>query len=130
MRVTELRMTLKAAEAVSKQREKTAEAGNELTTGVRVNKPSDDLAAWTEGARAKARAVLSDARGSAIGTSKDRLAATERALDDVNGVLVSAHSLATQLANGTYTPQERLDAVAQVQSLRAQALAFANTQGP
>jgi flagellar hook-associated protein 3 FlgL len=123
-------MTQQAADAVSKQREKAAEAGDALTTGVRVHKPSDDLAAWTEAARARARAVLSDARGSAIGTSKDRLSATERALDGVNGVLVSAQTLATQMANGTYNAQERADAVAQVQQLRAQALAFANTQGP
>jgi flagellar hook-associated protein 3 FlgL len=130
MRVTEFRMTQQAADAVSKQREKAAEAGDALTTGVRVHKPSDDLAAWTEAARAKARATLSDARGSAIGTSKDRLAATERALEGVNGVLVQAQTLATQMANGTYNAQERADTVAQIQSLRAQALAFANTQGP
>ena len=130
MRVTESRMTQQAADAVSKQREKAAEAGSELTTGVRVNKPSDDLAAWAEGARSRARSVLSEARGNAIGTSKDRLSATENALDGINGVLVTASDLAVQLASGSYNAQQRADAVAQVQSLRAQALALANTQGP
>jgi flagellar hook-associated protein 3 FlgL len=130
MRVTESRMTQQAADAVSKQREKAAEAGNELTTGVRVGKPSDDLAAWAEGARSRARQVMSEARGNAIGTSKDRLSATENALDGVNGVLVSARDLAIQMSNGSYDAQARADAVTQVQSLRAQALALANTQGP
>jgi flagellar hook-associated protein 3 FlgL len=123
-------MTQQAADAVSKQREKAAEAGDQLTTGVRVTRPSDDIAAWAEGARARARQVMSEARGNAIGTSRDRLTSTENALDGVNGVLVSARDLATQLANGSYSAQDRADAVAQVQGLRAQALALANTQGP
>jgi flagellar hook-associated protein 3 FlgL len=130
MRVTENRMTEQAADAVSRQREKAAEAGDELTTGVRVQKPSDDLAGWAEAAHARARATMSEARGSAIGISKDRLSATEGALDGINGVLVQARDLATQLANGTYSPQERADATTQLASLKAQALAFANTQGP
>ncbi len=130
MRVTESRMTQLASEAISKQREKMAEAGDELSTGVRVNRPSQDLSSWADGARARARAAMSDARGEAIGKSRDRLSETDRALDGVGGVLARARELATQLANGTYSAQERSDAVAELRDLRAAALAFANTQGP
>jgi flagellar hook-associated protein 3 FlgL len=95
-----------------------------------VAKPSQDLASWTDGARARARAAMSDARGETIGKSIDRLAETDRALDGIGGVLSRASELATQFANGTYTDQERQNAALELTSLRDAAVAFANTKGP
>jgi flagellar hook-associated protein 3 FlgL len=130
MRVTENRMIEVAAESVSRAREKAAAAGEELTSGVRAARPSQDLAGWTEGARARARQIMSDARGSAIGLARDHLDETDRALDGIGGVLARARELATQLANGTYTNQERTSAASEVNDLRNTALAFARTLGP
>jgi flagellar hook-associated protein 3 FlgL len=130
MRVTESRMIQVAAAGVAKQREQAAAAGEQLATGVRVARPSQDLAGYAEGARARARAAMSDARGSAMGLSRDRLSETDRALAGVGDVLARARELATQLANGTYSTQERQDASAELADLRKTAIAFANTQGP
>jgi flagellar hook-associated protein 3 FlgL len=130
MRVTERRMMEVAATALSRQREKAAAAGEQLTTGVRVARPSQDLAGWTEGARARARQTMSEARGDAIGLSQDRLDETDRALEGIGGIVSRARELAVQLENGTYGADERASAVAEVSELRAAALALARGMGP
>jgi flagellar hook-associated protein 3 FlgL len=129
MRVTETRMIEMSTAAMTRAREQAADAGQKLQTGVRVNRPSDDAAAWEQGMRADARAALSARRGSAIAGAQDRLAQTDGALDGVGSVLSRVTELAVQLASGTYNASDRADAAKEVVALRDAALASANSRG-
>src|SRR5262245_6630033 len=129
MRVTETRMIEMVTAGMTRAREQAADAGTKLQTGVRVDRPSDDAAAWEQGMRAAARAAVSQRRGSAIARATDRLQETDGALDGVGSTLARVTELAVQLGSGTYNASDRADAAKEVVALRDAALAFANTRG-
>lgn len=130
MRITETRMIDLAAMAVQKNRSKVAEAAAEASSGVRVDRPSKDPTAWASGMRAQLRDAANTQRESNIASAREKLQATDGALDGVGRVLGRATELAVQLSNGTYNAEERAGAAAEVAALFASALGSANAKGP
>jgi len=123
MRVTEGRMIERAGDAVTQSRQRVQQASQQISSGIRVAKASDDPTAWAAGARARARAVLDDARSSAVSRASDRLGETERALVSVNDDLGRASELATQLASDTYGAADRRSGAVEIRALRSSILA-------
>lgn len=128
MRVTERRMIEVAGTGVSRAREQVARASSAVTGGARVERPSDDPVAWAAAARADARSTLSAGRGAAIDRSRERLGEADGALEGLGQLLSRARELAVELGNDTYGPQERAGAATELQALRTQALALANSR--
>ncbi len=127
MRVTESRMLKQAAYAIERERSNIAKAGQELSSGVRVAKPSDDPAAWAEGARARVRRTESSASGNAMGRARGQLLETDTALDAINTGLRDGLANAIQFANASYNAQDRANAVITITALRDQLIDAANT---
>lgn len=129
MRVTQTYMMQQAETATSNAQSKVATASAEVTSGLRVTQPSDDLVAWEEAQRAGIREEESTQRGTAITLGLDKLQTADSALNDINSTLTTALSLANQMANGTLNATQRAAAAQQVQTLHDAVLASANTLG-
>jgi flagellar hook-associated protein 3 FlgL len=128
MRITGTRLIELATTATSRAQERVADASDIMSSGMRVERASQDPTAWAAGRRAADRATLSSARGDAIGATRTRLAETDRALGAIGGIVESARALAIQGANDTLDPNARAAIGAQMQQLFAEALGAANTQ--
>jgi flagellar hook-associated protein 3 FlgL len=129
MRITETRMWELATDAVGAARDRVAQTGEIMQTGVRVTRPSDDLAAWSQGERAAVRKSMSADRGDAIGSARDGLSATDAALATMTTTLTKLNELAIQAANGTLSASDRAGLAAEVDDLREGALAALNQKG-
>jgi len=128
MRVTESRLIDMAQSGMAKANTQLGDASNEVSSGMRVSRPSDDPAAWAEGMRASVRSTISAGRGDAMGRAQDRLGATDGALDTVGRTLSRARELAVQMANGSLSSDERTAAVDEVNQLRETILAAGNSR--
>jgi flagellin-like hook-associated protein FlgL len=112
VRITESRIMQLASSAVSDARTRAAKAGEAVQTGRRVERPSDDPAAWATGARAAARKVLSGERGQAMAHLMDGLAQTDDALGAIGESLTRAAEIGIQALNGTLSAADRAAPVA------------------
>ncbi len=126
MRITESRMTELAATRTGAARERVARAGAELSSGVRVLRPSDDPAAWAGAERARIRQSVSEARGGSIATSSERAAAADNALAILGDIVSRSRELAVQALNSSISPEARNAIAAEVRALAGSALAAAN----
>ncbi len=130
MRVTEVRMVELVTKALERARDRAAETGNVVSTGVRADVPSVDPTAWQDGMRAKVRTALSEHHGSTIGRTKDALAGQEGALETLMQAFIRAHEIALGAANGSMNAQDRGTSAREAQALHGTALVAGNTRGP
>ncbi len=130
MRITESRLLTLSGDHVSSARDKAGAAALAASTGTKVTKPSDDVAAWAEGQRTAARTAESSSRGSGIATAQDKLQQTDGALAAIGGLIEQTKALAVQAANGTLSAADRASMASAITGIRAQVLALANVQAP
>ncbi|CAO97077.1 flagellar hook-associated protein FlgL [Erwinia tasmaniensis] len=102
-------------------------AGNEMTTGNRVNKPSDDPVAAAQAV------VVSQAQAETSQYDTARIFATqsqsteETTLKQVADVIISAQTTIVAAANGTLSDADRSSYATQLEGVRAQLLNLANS---
>jgi flagellar hook-associated protein 3 FlgL len=130
MRITSSRMIDLAAASTTRSQAKVADVSNQMSSGMRVQQPSDDPTAWLAAHRAALRRSLSEGTGVAISFSRDRLDQTDGALATIGDAVQAAQSLAIQGSSDTYNASNRAALATQVQGLFTTALAAANTQAP
>lgn len=117
-----------AAGSLSAARERVARSADQLSSGERVSRPSDDPAAWAAARRADAARTLNDGRGEAMALSEERLSLIDQTLGQVGTVLSRARELAVNASNQTLSPEARQAILLEVRGLRESALASANTR--
>lgn len=127
MRVTEGRMYDLARESLETARGEVVRTGDLMTSGVRVQRASDDVAAFAEGARLTARLLESGANQNAIRRTRERLQLTDSALATIGDVLHRAIELAVQAATVS-TGDTRTVFAHELRQLRQAAIDAANTQ--
>ena len=98
----------------------------QLTTGKRVNRASDDPAAAARSERALASERQAVAHQRAIDASNNAMTLTETALADAGGLLQQAREALVAAGNAAYGDTDRGTIADQLASLRAQLLAVAN----
>ncbi len=128
MRITGHRMIELASASTSKSQEALAARSAEVTSGLRVAKPSDDPTAWAAAERAKLRKVVAEGTGAAVEASRGQLEETDVAFASVGDFVSQVRALAVQGSSDSYNAQDRAELGAQVQALFASALAAANTR--
>jgi flagellar hook-associated protein 3 FlgL len=99
---------------------------DQLTTGKRVNKASDDPAAAARAERALASIGRVETSQRAVDASKVQMTQTESSLGDAGDLLQTARALVVQAGNPTLNDTDRQAIATQLQSLRGQLLAIAN----
>lgn len=129
MRITERRMLQQAARQVGQARERVASAAGPVSSGIEVDRPSDNPARWAAGRRARVRLQVNKLRGNAISGSNARLTEADRVFSTVGTVLSRARELAVLAANASQNVQSRLSTASEVKSLLGEALLASNSRG-
>jgi flagellar hook-associated protein 3 FlgL len=120
MRVTENALIGLAEKSVSRARERAANASLQMSSGTRVEKPSDDPGSWAAGARARVRTTYSQGRGEAIARSAERLADVDAKMNTIGSALTRAQELTVQLTNGSMSADERRSGAVELRDLMSQ----------
>jgi flagellar hook-associated protein 3 FlgL len=128
MRITENRLIDLAAASTTKNQAAVATTTAELSSGLRVNTPSDDPEAWLAAQRSKLRQAMSQGTGAAVQAGRDHLEVTDNALASLGDILSQVRSLAVQGSSGTYNATDRAALGAQVRGLFQNALDAANAR--
>ena len=98
----------------------------QLTTGKRVNRASDDPAAAARAERALASERRTVANQRAVDASNNSMALTEGALGDASGLLQDVRDLLVAAGNATYSDAERATVANELSQIRQQLFAVAN----
>ena len=101
-------------------------AQEQLTTGKRVAKPSDDPVAAARAERALAAMTRADAHQRALEASRTATQLTETALGDAGELIQQAREALMAAGNPSYSDGERQMLVQSLEGLRKQLLAVAN----
>jgi flagellar hook-associated protein 3 FlgL len=129
MRITGNRLIDLAAASSTKNQSTVGTVAAQLTSGMRVTRPSDDPGAWVAAQRTKLRQVLSQGAGAAVASSRDRLVLTDGALASIGDVVSQVQALAVQASSDSYNADNRAALGLEVRGLFQSALAGANAQG-
>jgi flagellar hook-associated protein 3 FlgL len=98
----------------------------QLTTGKRVNRASDDPAAAARAERALASERRTVANQRAVDASNNAMTLTEGALGDASGLLQDVRDLLVAAGNATYSDAERSTVANELSQIRQQLFAVAN----
>lgn len=128
MRITEHRMVELASASLSASRERVARSGEQLSSGERVSRPSEDPDAWAAARRADAARTVNEGRGQALARSQDRLTQVDSALAQIGSALSRANELAVAAASDTVDPDSLAAIAVELRGLRLSALAAANSR--
>jgi len=113
-------------EQLIKRQENLSSAQEQLTTGKRVNRASDDPAAAARAERALAAEKRAVAGQRAVDASKNAMTLTESALGDAGELLQQARETLLSAGNATYTDAERKGLADKLGEIRKQLMAVAN----
>ena len=128
MRVTGNRMIDLAADSTAANQTRVANASAEVTSGMRVTRPSDDPSAYVAAERARMHKNLVEGSTKAMQTSRERLDLVDGALATVGDVVSQIRSLALQGASDTYNASDRAQMAEQVRTLMLTAIGAANVR--
>ncbi|HXN31899.1 MAG TPA: flagellar hook-associated protein FlgL [Polyangiaceae bacterium] len=129
MRITEAMNLNSVLESESRASERMAQLTQMASSGLAVSQPSDDPAAYASIVQRDAGIATVQARHSAATSAAGDLDLAGSVLDQATNLIQKAQSLAVEEANGTQDASSRANAATQVDSLRQQLLALANTKG-
>ena len=115
-----------ALDSLIERQARLAGTQEQMTTGKRVNRASDDPAAAARAERALASERRSVADQRAIDASNNAMTLTETALADAGGLLQQAREALVAAGNATYSDTERAGVADQLTQLREQLFAVAN----
>ena len=97
-----------------------------LTSGKRVVRASDDPVAAAQAERAPTRLSRIQTEQRALETQRNAIAQAESAMGDAVGLVQNARELIVSAGNGTLTPNDRATIANQLQGLREQLSEVAN----
>lgn len=113
-------------ESLQNRQSALTETQQQMTTGKRVNRASDDPAAAARSERALASERRTVATQRAVDASDNALKLTESALGDAGTLLQQAREGLVAAGNASYSDAERLGVANQLADLRSQLFAVAN----
>jgi flagellar hook-associated protein 3 FlgL len=129
MRITDNMRFVSVQRSLGSLRSRQAEVINQVSTGKRVNAPSDDPVAAARLTRLNAQASRIADYQNTIGTVRSDTSLAERSLDQASQLMAHAHELAVQGANGAMTADDRKMLATELSTMQEQFLAIANTRG-
>lgn len=128
MRVSTANSFDASVDSLIKRQSALATAQEQLTTGKRVNRASDDPAAAARAERALAAEFHTDALQRAVNASQNAMTLAESALGDATDLLQQIREAMVAAGNGSYSDQERRAQADKIAGLRTQLLSVANRQ--
>ena len=125
-RVSSLSAFNSGLDELQRRQSSLARAQEQLTSGKRVVRASDDPTAAARAERALATVARSDANQRALDASRNAMALAESALGDAGSLLQDARQTIVSAGNPTYSSAERASLASHLSDLREQLLAIAN----
>lgn len=126
MRVTTAYSYAASLANLQKRQTELNEANGRMTSGLRVEKASDDPAAAARAERALAIVSRSDANQRALDASRNAMTLTESALGDATELLQQAREAMVAAGNGSYSDSERAAQAQKLTEIRKQLFSVAN----
>lgn len=126
MRVSNLNVFDSSVGLLQKRQQALQQQQEQLVSGKRVQRPSDDPAAAARAERALAAIQRADASQRALNASRQSMTLTESALGNAGEMLQQARELVISAGNATYTDSERRTIAESLRGLRNDLLAVAN----
>jgi flagellar hook-associated protein 3 FlgL len=111
---------------LQRRQQEMTEAQEQLTSGKRVRRASDDPAAAAHAERALAAINRAEADQRALDTSRSAMQFAESALGDAGELLQQVRARVVEAGNGTYSDAERLTLSEAIRGLRNDLLSVAN----
>jgi flagellar hook-associated protein 3 FlgL len=126
MRITTANAFTTSVSTLQKRAEEVSRTQDQLTSGKRVQRASDDPAAASRAERALAVSArsLADQRG--LESARNAMKQTEGALGEADDVLQQARELMVSAGNASYSDQELSNLGLRLRGLRSQLLSVAN----
>jgi len=115
-------------DALSQARREEQQALLELSSGRRVNAPSDDPAAAAMLVSNNDQATLTDRYQQSVGSIQGQLQMADSTLSSIETALQRAISLGVQGANGTLGDSDRAAIASELQNIQSSLLALSNTK--
>lgn len=126
MRITTANAHDTAVDNLQRRQQELQRSQEQLTSGKRVSRASDDptAAARAERALATSARAIADQRG--VEASRNAMQQTEGALGDATEAMQQVRELLVAAGNGSYTDAERANLAERIRGLRNQLLSIAN----
>lgn len=128
MRVTDARMFEAASKYSGQAREQVDRAITEVSSGRRLQRPSDDAIASGRAVTTGIDLQRTEAFLATASSVLDELTTAESALSGVTNAFARAHELAVQMANDTLTAAQRANAALEVRALKDQVVSSLNSR--
>lgn len=128
MRVTQSMLSNNMLRNLSAGYNKMGKLQDQLVTGKKVNRPSDDPVVAMKGIGYRTQVNKIEQFQRNLGEVNNWLDSSDDALDHVGQVMHRAKELATNLANGTLTPEDRKKIQSEINQLQEQIQDLANTK--
>jgi flagellar hook-associated protein 3 FlgL len=129
MRVTENMTSFQVLRDLSSLRQKHAKASEEATSGMAINRPSDDPTAAARMQRVQRAIGSSEAMNSALSMGRTDLELAEASLAEAGNLMQRAKEVAMHAANGSSSADVRQSAAEEIKGIRTALLGIANTKG-
>jgi flagellar hook-associated protein 3 FlgL len=126
MRISTTNSYNTSLDSLTARQSRLAETQEQMTSGKRVNRASDDPAAAARAERALASDRRTVASQRAVDASDNAMHLTESALGNAGDLLQSAREALVSAGNASFSDKERLGVANQLSDLRDQLLAVAN----
>ncbi|NML14913.1 flagellar hook-associated protein FlgL [Azohydromonas caseinilytica] len=127
MRIATLTAHQSSVNSLQERKRRLNEAQEHLDSQKRVLRASDDPVAAAQAERARARAALSESQQRAVNASRAAMNQADSALGNVTELLTQVRETLVGAGNGIHSDAERAVTAQQLQSLRDQLLALANS---
>lgn len=128
MRISTLQVYRQASDSLMKSLSEMYRLNEQISSGKRINKPSDDPTGTSRAMAYKVSIAVGEQYQSNIEGAESALSSADSALSSVNTALTRVKALAVQGASGTATDSSRAALAAEVGQLRDQLLSLANTK--
>jgi flagellar hook-associated protein 3 FlgL len=126
MRISSAWAQQSAIDGINERQSRVADAQEAISSGRRVNRPSDDPSAAAEAERLRSREARIGAEQRAIGYARQMLSSADTAMSDATGLLQSARDTLLQAANPVLSASDRGNLAVALQQMRDQLIATAN----
>lgn len=126
MRIATAYAAQSAVEGINERQAQLARAQSRVSSGLRVERPSDDPAAAAEAERVRSRDARMGIELRMLGQARQMLSSADTALADATDVLQSARDTLLKAGNGTSSAADRQSYAIALQQMRDQLLTVAN----
>ncbi|WP_044177583.1 flagellar hook-associated protein FlgL [Phytobacter massiliensis] len=127
MRISTQMMYEQNMRGITSSQSKWLEYGEQMSTGQRVNKPSDDPIAASQAVVVSQAQEQNDQYKLARTFANQKISLEESVLQQATGAITAAHSSVVAAANGTLSDDDRASMATQLQGLRDQLMNLANS---